>query len=103
MLRKVVIPRACYVRCHHHSECLLFFKYKPALRPTRPTFNVFEFIIIIIMNTNTSHIIDDKVMLATSRIQAALDLVSRIEGPKEDWGPWMRDHLKSEQVSISKS
>lgn len=44
------------------------------------------------------HEIDEKVLIATARVQAALAVVPRIVGPKEAWGPWMRDGLKTEQV-----
>lgn len=50
---------------------------------------------------NTSYQMDDDVLVATARIQAALEIVPRIVGPKKVWGPWMRDHLKVEEVRSS--
>ena len=57
-------------------------------------------------NANANDIIMDAsrqlntdVLFATARVQAALGIVSRIVGPKEEWGPWMREHLRSEHVS----
>ncbi|KAI9453882.1 hypothetical protein HD554DRAFT_2179246 [Boletus coccyginus] len=49
---------------------------------------------------NTSYQMDDDVLVATARIQAALEIVPRIVGPKKVWGPWMRDHLKVEEKKI---
>lgn len=48
---------------------------------------------------NTSHQISENVLLATARIQAALELIPHIVGPKEAWVPWMRDNLEAEVVS----
>ena len=47
---------------------------------------------------NAPHKIDEKVLIATAHLQAALTVVPRIIGPKDAWGPWMWDGLKAEQV-----
>jgi len=43
--------------------------------------------------------IDEAVLLAMARIQAALELVPHLVGPTEAWVPWMRDQLQTEVVS----
>ena len=48
---------------------------------------------------NAPQQLDDNILLATVRVQAALNVVPRIIGPMEQWGPWMRDKLRSELVS----
>ena len=47
---------------------------------------------------NASHKIDKNVLVGMARIKAALQIIPHIVGPKEDWGPWMRDNLKVEEV-----
>ncbi|KAI9574358.1 hypothetical protein HD554DRAFT_2034485 [Boletus coccyginus] len=49
---------------------------------------------------NTSYQIDDNVLVAMACIQAALEIVPHIIGPKKVWGPWMQDHLKIEEKKI---
>ncbi|KAF8119136.1 hypothetical protein EV363DRAFT_1306183 [Boletus edulis] len=51
---------------------------------------------------NASHEIQNEVLLYTGRVQVALQTVPTIVGPKEDWGPWMRDHLASGQSELPK-
>lgn len=46
-----------------------------------------------------SYQIDRNALLAVVRVQAALSLVPRIVGRKEDWAWWMRDNLGRELVS----
>ncbi|KAF8141781.1 hypothetical protein EV363DRAFT_1392209 [Boletus edulis] len=47
---------------------------------------------------NVSYKIQNEVLLYTGHVQVALETVPTIIGPKEEWGPWMWDHLTSEQV-----
>lgn len=48
---------------------------------------------------NTFLDIDVDVLLTTARVQAALQVIPRIIGPKEAWAHWMRDNLDGELVS----
>lgn len=45
---------------------------------------------------NPSHEIDIEFKMTAVRVQAALELVPRILGPKEAWAPWMRNNLAAE-------
>ncbi|KAF9236959.1 hypothetical protein BU15DRAFT_63570 [Melanogaster broomeanus] len=49
-----------------------------------------------------THQIDDNILLATVRIQAALRIASHIVGPKEAWAFWMRDNLTAELNHLPK-
>lgn len=48
---------------------------------------------------NVSVGVNTDVLIASGRIHAALKIIPRIIGPKEVWGPWMRDNLQLELVS----
>lgn len=48
---------------------------------------------------NSFHNIPQDAMVIAARVQAALQLVPRIVGPKEAWVIWMRDGLQAEIVS----
>lgn len=43
--------------------------------------------------------VEEKALLVTARVQAALELVPRMVGPAETWKPWICNHLLDEMVS----
>ncbi|KAF8134209.1 hypothetical protein EV363DRAFT_1160616 [Boletus edulis] len=51
---------------------------------------------------NTSHDIEKDVVVAAARVQAALEVVPRIIGPKEAWAMWMRDNLEHDVADLPK-
>ena len=51
------------------------------------------------MTMNSSNTIDEKVLLVTVQVKAALELIPGIMGPKDVWMPWMQDKLDAEVVS----
>ena len=48
---------------------------------------------------NTLCDISNEILLATARVQAALELIPCMVGPKEVWARWMMEKLKEELVS----
>ena len=53
---------------------------------------------ILFIAMNMSHGIDTNFHVGMAHIKTALQIIPHIVGPKEDWGPWMRDNLKVEEV-----
>lgn len=51
------------------------------------------------IDMNSSQNVDEKVLLATARVQAAIELVSCMVGTNEACALWMREHLEAELAS----